>query len=236
LNHRCKRLIMRGFQFVVFVVAVGAAGFFVATRHRRKRLPGDIISNVESSNVVVDKEILLPSPEQLHGFPDDDNLHASCHMSVLFPKTSCIDAKLEAEQLIQNNVDTGIGNEQFKGKMSIYDQGNNWIWTTRLTYNQKYTDDQLFVFNDNNDKNILSSSSSSSSLSSCLIEMRSRSQSRSVLDYGVNYCNMWNVVSRIYGFVSEDASPATNSATPVVISHCNQRNIPNDPRTTCARY
>lgn len=169
-----------------------------------------------------------------HGFPDDTITHASCHMSVFFPGTSCADAKAQAQHLIETNVDTGT---EFRGEMSIYDQGSDWIWSMRVTYDKKYIDDQLFEFGEESDsvetlrvqKRKDGETSISSSPSSCLVTMRSRSQSLSVLDYGVNYCSMWNVVSRIEGFDSPDTDPP-------VVSKCNKRNIPADPVTICARY
>jgi len=80
-----------------------------------------------------------------HGFPEDNAYHASCHMTVLLPSTTCSDAKAEAENMIETNVDTGEGSD-YKGTMSIHGQGNDWIWSSRLTHNEKYTDDQLFEF------------------------------------------------------------------------------------------
>ena len=140
-----------------------------------------------------------------HGFPNDDAFHASCHMNLTLSNISCADAKAKADELIKTNVDT---DSQYKGQMSIHSEGDDWIWSKRLTYNKKYTDDQLFEF--------------TQSGSDCSVAARSKSESMSYLDNGVNYCNMWNVVSRIQGFSTD---------TP---SHC--KTIPSDPVTTCARY
>ena len=78
-----------------------------------------------------------------HGFPNDDAFHAHCHMTATLAGTQCTDAQAQAEQLIKDNVDT---DSQYKGQMSIHSEGTGWIWSERLTYNKKYTDDQLFEF------------------------------------------------------------------------------------------
>ena len=95
--------------------------------------------------------------------------------------------------------------------MSIKDEGDDWIYSKRLTYNKKYTDDQLFEL--------------TTSGSDCVVKARSRSQSMSYLDNDVNFCNMWNIVSRVDGFGTYSCS------------HCSQHSEgPSDPKTTCARY
>mmetsp|Transcript_4264 Transcript_4264/g.9245 ORF Transcript_4264/g.9245 Transcript_4264/m.9245 type:complete len:214 (+) Transcript_4264:112-753(+) len=176
--------------------------------------------SIESTVLVVEKASSQYQGAQYHhGFPDDSAMHASCRLSVLLPNISCIDAKAQAKNLIETNVDTG---SEFKGTMSVLDQGGDWIWSSRLTYNKKYTDDQLFEFDTTN-------TPPTGTTTSCLIKARSRSRSLSVLDYGVNYCNMWNVLSRLSGFDSPDTDPA-------IVSHCNSENIPVDPETTCVRY
>ena len=142
-----------------------------------------------------------------HGFPNDDAFHAKCHLTTTLAGTTCADAKAKADTLISTNVDT---DSEYKGTMSIHSEGDDWIWSSRLTYNKKYTDDQLFEF--------------VTSGSDCQIVARSKSESMSYLDNGVNYCNMWNVVSRIDGF----------SQSTVTTSDCHT--TPSDPVTTCARY
>ena len=138
-----------------------------------------------------------------HDFPRDNPFHASCHLKTELDFTYCHEAKLRVEDLIKENVDT---ESEYAGEMSLHSEGSDWIWSQRLTYNKKYTDDQLFEFIDQ--KN------------GCVIKARSKSQSLSYLDNGVNYCNMWNVISRIDGFRHEDAE-ATKA------SHC--KTIPSDP-------
>merc|ERR1712013_116025 len=76
-------------------------------------------------------------------FPSDDMFHAKCHMSTTLASTTCDSFKAKAEQLIKDNVDT---ESEYKGTMSLKEDGTDYIWSTRLTYNKKYTDDQLFEF------------------------------------------------------------------------------------------
>ena len=221
------------FAFLLLVVSA-----VVAADNDDGDLPSTVITaNSNNKNQVQMRESFKKALAP-YGFPDDDTFHASCHMSVLLPSTTCVDAKAQAENLIKTNVDTGEGSE-YKGTMSIHNQGDDWIWSSRLTYDKKYTDDQLFEFatptatatatDIDLSSNIDVEASDASSSSSCLVTMRSRSQSLSVLDFGVNYCNLWNVVSRLSGF----DSPATDSP---VVSHCKAKNVPSDPVTTCARY
>merc|ERR1712084_54466 len=144
-----------------------------------------------------------------HGFPNDDAFHASCHMTATLTGASCADAKAKADQLIKDNVDT---DSEYKGQMSIKDEGDDWIWSKRLTYNKKYTDDQLFEF--------------TTSGSDCNVSARSKSETMSYLDNNVNYCNMWNVISRLDGF----------SQSSVSASKYGSNKPPSDPVKTCARY
>ena len=142
-----------------------------------------------------------------HGFPSDSMFHASCHLTATLPSTSCADAKTKADQLIKDNVDT---DSQYKGTMAIKDEGDDWIWSTRLTYNKKYTDDQLFEFSDD--------------ASGCKITARSRSQSVSYLDNSVNFCNMWNLVSR------------AGTGMTYSVSDCHSHPDSGKEAETCTRY
>ena len=120
-----------------------------------------------------------------HGFPDDNAFHAGCHLDATITFTSCADAIGKATQLINMNVDT---DSEYKGQMSIYDSGSDWIYSKRTTYNGKYIDDQLFEF--------------AMDGPSCKVTARSYSESNSYLDNNVNFCNLWNVVSRITADIS----------------------------------
>ena len=55
----------------------------------------------------------------------------------------------------------------------------DYIWSTRLTKNKQYTDDQLFEF--------------TTTFDGCSVAGHSRSESPSIYDYSVNFCNLWNV-------------------------------------------
>ena len=141
-----------------------------------------------------------------HDFPDDNSFHAHCHLSTTLTGVSCADVKSKADQLIADNVDTDT---EYKGQMSINSEGDDWIWSKRLTYNKKYTDDQLFEF--------------TTSGSDCTVAARSKSESMSYLDNGVNFCNMWNLLSRVDGWNGQ-----------YQVDDC--KTTPSDPTTTCARY
>ena len=61
----------------------------------------------------------------------------------------------------------------------------------------------------------------------CTIQGKSRSESVSVLDNGVNYCNLWNVYNGV-----QNSGIATFQVTSV--THCSVE--PSDPVSNCARY
>ena len=76
-----------------------------------------------------------------HGFPDDDAFHADCHMTTTLEGVTCPNSYTQANTLIKDNVDT---DSKYKGQMSVKKEGtspDDWIWSQRLTYNKKYTDD-----------------------------------------------------------------------------------------------
>ena len=140
-------------------------------------------------------------------FPSDSMFHAGCHMSVTLTGTTCDAFKTKAEQLIKDNVDT---DSQYKGTMSLKEDGTDYIWSKRLTYNKKYTDDQLFEF--------------ATSGSDCVITAKSRSESMSYLDNSVNFCNMWNILSRVDGFSN------------YTCSECKTHPDAGSEASTCSRY
>ena len=143
-------------------------------------------------------------------FPSDSSLHAGCHMTVTFSQYSC--AKLEP--LISNEIKSWATGDSCaaSGYPGFYtlklETSGSCIWSTRLTANKQYTDDQLFTF--------------VNAGTGCQVIAKSRSESNSYLDNGVNYCNMWNVFAGIGPF-------AINK-----ISSCSEE--PSDAVTTCARY
>ena len=140
-------------------------------------------------------------------FPRDDSFHADCHVSAQFDSISCenlyalFDAEIRAWGSSTTSPAQGIYNLK-------EETVNDYIWSTRLTKNEKYTDDQLFEFAENN--------------SGCMVTGRSRSQSMSYYDYSVNFCNLWNVYNAA-------GSPFTFS-----VGKCGYP--ADDPATTCAKY
>ena len=78
-------------------------------------------------------------------FPKDDAMHADCHLTAYFDTWEC-DALFDVvAYLVQkwNTAETSPAGGIYSWKdEAAYD----YIWTTRLTKNKKYTDDQLFEF------------------------------------------------------------------------------------------
>merc|ERR1712242_226789 len=75
-------------------------------------------------------------------FPNDAWNHAGCHMTVTFT-TDCT--------VLYTSMDTEIRSWNPEpldtpGYYSIHEEGDDYIWSDRLTYNQKYNDEQLFEF------------------------------------------------------------------------------------------
>ena len=143
-------------------------------------------------------------------FPKDSSLHAGCHMTVTFSQFTCaqLEPKISAEIKSWATGDSCAASG-FPGFYNLYlETQGSCIWSTRLTANKQYTDDQLFQF--------------VNAGLGCQVVAKSRSQSNSYLDNGVNYCNMWNVFTGIGAFT-------INS-----VSSCSEE--PSDPKTTCFRY
>ena len=140
-------------------------------------------------------------------FPRDDAFHARCHVTAQFDGMTCdqlytaVDKEIRAWNSDQTSPSGGVYTLKEEA-------GSDYIWSTRLTLNKKYTDDQLFEF--------------SASNGGCQITGRSRSQSMSYLDNDVNFCNQWNV----YNQVGSDFT--------YTVGKCSGK--PSDPATTCARY
>ena len=138
-------------------------------------------------------------------FPGDAWNHAGCHVDATFT------ADCATVYAAMSSIITSWNPEPLEtpGYYSIKSQvENDCIWSTRLTYNKKYTDDQLFLFSESN--------------GTCTVTGRSRSESVSMLDNGVNYCNLWNV----YQAVGGDSI--------VNVSDCSVE--PSNPVENCARY
>ncbi len=140
-------------------------------------------------------------------FPKDDAFHADCHVSAQFDGVSCDSVYALVDNEIRRWGSPSTSPAQ--GVYNIYEESNDdYIWSTRLTKNGQYTDDQMFDFAENN--------------SGCMIAGHSRSESNSVYDYSVNFCNLWNVYNGV-------GSPFTFS-----VGKCAYP--AEDPATTCAVY
>ena len=139
-------------------------------------------------------------------FPSDDSRHAYCHVNATFDGLSCdsLYALMDNEIRRWDSSTTSPSG----GVYSIYEEGvDSYIWSTRLTRDGNYVDDQLFQL--------------SATASGCYVEGHSKSESFSYYDYSVNFCNLWNVYNGVGNFsykIGACPFPA------------------DDPVTTCARY
>ena len=140
-------------------------------------------------------------------FPKDDSFHADCHVNANINGFSCdnLYALIDNEIRSWDSATTSPAG----GVYQMYEEQNDvYIWSKRLTRDEKYTDDQLFEFTD--------------TPNGCAIAGHSRSESMSVYDYSVNFCNLWNVYNGL-------DIPFTYS-----VGDCGYP--ADDPVTTCARY
>ena len=92
------------------------------------------------------------------------------------------------------------------------------IWVTRTTPVKKYVDDIMFEYFGNPDD---------FQEKGCTVKAKSRSQTLSYYDYDTNFCNMWNVMAQVEGADSESLKALSTS-------ECKW--VPEDPKTTCAKY
>ena len=140
-------------------------------------------------------------------FPRDDAFHADCHVTAQFDGVACEDLYKTVDNEIRS-----WGTDEASPSQGVYnlkeENENDYIWSTRLTKNKKYTDDQLFEFQPSN--------------GGCSVVGRSRSQSMSYYDYSVNFCNLWNVYN------------GTGSKFTYSTGKCGYP--AKDPVTTCATY
>ena len=140
-------------------------------------------------------------------FPHDDAFHADCHVTAVFDGVTCSDLYSTVDSKVKSwNSDTTSPSQ---GVYTLKEEAtNDYIWTTRLTKNKKYTDDQLFEFTDSN--------------GGCQVTGHSKSQSMSYYDYSVNFCNLWNVYN------------GTGDKFTFSVGKCGYP--AKDPATTCATY
>ena len=142
-------------------------------------------------------------------FPRDDSFHADCHVSATFDGVTCdsLYASTDAEIRSWDSSTTSPSGGIYMVKEE-QSQNDVYIWSTRRTANKKYTDDQLFEFTSTN--------------AGCTVGGHSRSQSMSVYDYSVNFCNLWNVYNSL------------DTAFTYSVGKCGYP--ADDPKTTCATY
>ena len=78
-------------------------------------------------------------------FPADDDQHADCHVTGYFDAQGC-DALYSTMSyvigLYEDPEKSPAGGEYHYFDGAAYD----WFWTTRLTKDKQYTDDQIFEF------------------------------------------------------------------------------------------
>ena len=118
-------------------------------------------------------------------FPRDDAKHADCHVTALFDQINCASLydKFYYEILVWGDPEVTPA----QGTYSMWEESlNDYIWSSRLTKNKQYTDDQLFEF-----------TATAEGGDGCSVAGHSRSRSPSVYDYSVNFCNLWNVYNSI---------------------------------------
>ena len=136
-------------------------------------------------------------------------------MTVKFEEASC----LQAFNKMKDSVETWHPEPKAGGNYALWDvTEEETIWVTRTTPVKKYVDDIKFDFFGNPDD---------FQVKGCTVKAMSRSQTLSYYDYNTNYCNMWNVLETVGG--------ADNQALKdVTTSDCKW--VPEDPKTTCAKY
>ena len=139
-------------------------------------------------------------------FPRDDAFHAGCAVTATFAGAQCADiyAAIDSEVRAWGSAETSPAQGVYKLKEEVE---NDYVWSTRLTKNGKYVDDQLFDLTQTD--------------AGCEVAGRSRSQSMSYYDYSVNFCNLWNVYNGIGGFTYETKKCGYPAK---------------DPESTCAVY
>ena len=139
-------------------------------------------------------------------FPKDSSFHAGCHVTAQFDGVQCSDLYALMDNEVRN---WSSSTSPAGGSYSLKEEASDdYIWSTRLTLNKKYTDDQLFEFTNNS--------------SGCTVAGKSRSESMSYLDNSVNFCNLWNVFN------------GTSDKFTYSVGKCSVTT--DDPATTCARY
>jgi|JI10StandDraft_1071094.scaffolds.fasta_scaffold295332_1 hypothetical protein len=138
-------------------------------------------------------------------FPKFDALHANCGMTTTYD-APCDQVFGGIKEKVNAWGTGGPAGGLYSEKESA---DNVYLWCTRTTPKAHYVDDIIFEVQAIND-------------SACHVSSKSRSQSLSYYDYETNFCNQWNVLSRV---------GTIKTLTP---NHCNFQPDNNEER--CAKY
>ena len=138
-------------------------------------------------------------------FPGFSSFHAHCELQTTF-STPCSNLNAVMTKELNNFSDPA------NGLYKKVQEKENYFWFTRTTPVKHYVDDISFVLQDGGNN-------------TCSVTAKSQSQSLSYLDYGTNYCNMFNVMR----------TSGINFTAPHV-SNCNSKNVPSDVVATCNKY
>ena len=146
-------------------------------------------------------------------WPDSNFGHAHCGLMVHINQ-SCDKVYSSIIDFVDNNKDPASPQGTYR---HFSREENKSVWTVRETANKKYQDDVVFELS-GNDK-------------ACNVNAHSRSQSFSLLDNGVNFCNMYNVVRTIDTTITDKSNLSVGDCGGSFIG----TNEPSDVKT-CDRY
>ena len=114
-------------------------------------------------------------------FEQTNFLTSKCNFAATLRGVPCADAYKNTIKLINNREK----DSEFKGLMEIQSKKDDWIISKKKTRWLMLPEDQLFEFEESN--------------IGCNIACTSKS-----LLYGTNFCNCYNVISRLSGFTHYD--------------------------------
>merc|ERR1712241_1102756 len=118
---------------------------------------------------------------------DRDLLHAECYVKwTLSEDCASAQQKIINQMNLWDNEDCGTkpGDSQPNGQKCLYKHTGTEGWVTTGTHTtpiHRYVDDLDFTFVEGGATN-------------CLVDAHSKSQTLSLLDYGTNYCNLFNLM------------------------------------------
>ena len=149
----------------------------------------------------------LTDPSQ---FPAFDSGHSHCELTMTVNK-ACSEVWNQVNEIVEDNKDPASPPGTYK---PYEKEKNEYVWATRLTANKKYVDDVIFELADAD--------------GNCMVHSRSRSQSDSLYDNNVNFCNQFNVMKQVYPAIEGDAGKANYKVGECLL---NQSDF-----TACGRY